>query len=134
MSSVVYGVTFFPATWNFLPETMHDLSLTATAFDSRLKTELFASACGVQVSCIMRWAVVSVMNTFMSVCRQIVFAGVILSTDDFFVNHQGIYQHDSRLLQQAHMWNQQRGVPTKSLLWLLLTSLSSDALLLINNM
>jgi len=43
-------------------------------------------------------------------CRHIVFNGVILSTDDYFVNHQGVYQHDSRFLQQAHMWNQQRGI------------------------
>jgi len=43
------------------------------------------------------------------VYRHIVFDGVILSTDDYFVNDQGFYQHDSRFLQQAHMWNQQRG-------------------------
>ena len=42
-------------------------------------------------------------------CRQIVFGGVILSTDDYFVSCQGVYQHDFRLLQHAHMWNQQRG-------------------------
>jgi len=47
-------------------------------------------------------------------CRQIVFNGIILSTDDYFVDHQGTYQHDSKLLQQAHMWNQQRG---KCSLW-----------------
>jgi len=41
--------------------------------------------------------------------RQIVFNGIILSTDDYFVDYQGVYQHDSRLLQEAHMWNQQRG-------------------------
>jgi len=48
----------------------------------------------------------------MFACRQIVFGGVILSTDDFFVNDDGIYQHDCRFLQQAHMWNQQRGTVT----------------------
>ena len=46
----------------------------------------------------------------MFACRQIVFNGIILSTDDYFVNHQGIYRHESRFVQQAHMWNQQRGV------------------------
>lgn len=42
-------------------------------------------------------------------CRQIVYSGVILSTDDYFVNSHGIYQHDATLLQQAHWWNQRRG-------------------------
>jgi len=45
-----------------------------------------------------------------SACRQIVFNGVILSTDEYFVSVEGVYQHDSRLLQQAHYWNQQRGL------------------------
>jgi len=51
----------------------------------------------------------SSMYIAMFLCRQIVFNGIILTTDDYFVDHQGTYQHDSRLLQEAHMWNQQRG-------------------------
>lgn len=48
-------------------------------------------------------------------CRQLVCNGVILSTDEYFVSAEGIYQHDSRLLQQAHCWNQQRGNSSRSI-------------------
>lgn len=40
--------------------------------------------------------------------RQLRGHGVVLSTDDFFINFQGEYVFDRYRLQEAHEWNQRR--------------------------
>ena len=40
--------------------------------------------------------------------HQIQGNGVVLSTDDYFYNHQGIYNFQPHLLSEAHNWNRQR--------------------------
>lgn len=40
--------------------------------------------------------------------RQMQGNGVVLSTDDYFINHQGVYEFKPRFLPEAHDWNRGR--------------------------